>query len=299
VIFVQPDSILPIDKEWAAPLLRYTSRGRIRATRLRGEWSMGLVLPIDTMRYMVSEDDWDSRGEGVDYSEYLGVTKYEPMLPKNADARGGLPFQIPKTDEERWQNIRKMPFGDPVDVYLKIDGQSFTAYVVVERSEVIQAGITSRSLELRMGDGFNSNWHEAERKYNVLERLARYCVEHNVSLALRGEVYGKGIQAFEGNPHAQMEKDVAFFSVYNITEHAYISVDEPHNLLEVCKALYLPTVPLLARSVPLTQELIDRYDSQLETIKLPDQEPMPFEGVVVQGCGYSFKIINKHYDMRK
>lgn len=67
---------------------------------------------------------------GYDVTELLGVTKYEPALPANLQAKGGLPFNIPRTDEERWQNLRNLEslFGTPVDVTLKIDGQSGTYY---------------------------------------------------------------------------------------------------------------------------------------------------------------------------
>jgi len=157
-----------------------------------------------------------------------------------------------------------------------------------------QRGITSRSLDLRMGEGFNSSWHEAERKYNVLDKLTEYCMKHNVCLALRGEVYGPGIQAFEGNPHAKMERDVAFFSVYDINKREYVAPDGEHSLHNVCSELGLPTVPLVERSAVLTPELIQKYDNQLETLF-----GVPFEGVVVRGKDFHFKIINKHYDMRK
>ena len=294
IIFIQPDSLLPTDREWAAPLLRYTSRGRIRAVRLRGEWSMGLVCDLHTG---ASQPEGWEVDEGEDMTEELGLTKFEPALPNNTQARGLLPFAIPKTDEERWQNIRDMPYGEPVDVTLKIDGQSFTAYVMHDQTgsdPLGQRGITSRSLDLKMGEGFNSNWHEVERKYDVLNKLTDYCQKHNVCLALRGEVYGTGIQAFESNPHAKMERDVAFYSVYDIKAHRYIDPGEEHDVFRVCKELDLPTVPAPEAGVPLTPELIQKYDSQLEELY-----GVPFEGVVVRGKGFSFKIINKHYDMRK
>lgn len=104
VVFIQPDSILPIDRKWAEEPLRYCSKARVKAIRLRGEWSMGLVMPVT-----IVHDNMFEAEEGEDFAEYLGVTKYEPPLPADAQAKaGGLPYQIPKTDEERYQNLREI-----------------------------------------------------------------------------------------------------------------------------------------------------------------------------------------------
>lgn len=296
VVFVQPDSLLPSDMGWASELLKYTSRGRIRSIRLRGSWSMGLVLNHNTIyqHTTVPRDVWLSYEEGTEVSNLLGITKYEPPLPKNAQAAGGLPFQIPKTDEDRYQNLREIPYGSIVDVSLKIDGCSFTAYCTKEHS-----GITSRSLDLRLGvdaagNEFSSQWHEAEKKYNVLEKLANYCEKWDIELALRGEVYGTGIQSFEKNPHSKLERDIGFYSVYDIRKHRYVDPNEQHNVLAVCAELGLPTVPMLHLNTILDEELIQYYDNGTDTVN-----GKPFEGVVVRGQGFSFKIINKHYDAEK
>jgi hypothetical protein len=63
-------------------------------------------------------------------------------------------------------------------------------------------------------------------------------------------------------------------------------------------------VPVINSKVELTPELIELYDEgiislgyTLENGELTDCSP--FEGVVIQGCDFSFKIINKHYDSHK
>jgi RNA ligase (TIGR02306 family) len=303
VIFIQPDSILPSDKAWATEFLRYTSRGRLRAVRLRGEWSMGLVLPLTTN---ASYGCWEV-DEGDDLTEDLGITKYEPPLPLNTQARGGLPFQIPRTDEERWQNIRGLEkmfdSGVIVDVTQKIDGQSATFYCVLANhwpgEGATKVGITSRSLDLRIGkdeegNEFDSNWHKAERRYNILQKLQSYCERHNVSLALRGEVFGAGIQSFAHNPHSKGAIDFAAFSVYNIGEKRYERIDDAHYVDQVAYELEIPLVPVVESEVELTKEIIDWYDHGTKTLF-----GEPFEGVVIQHAGGSFKVISKWYDADK
>lgn len=286
IVFIQPDSVLPNDREWAQPLLRYTSRGRIRAVRLRGEWSMGLIVPLQVaidetgnpIRFM-------KECVGDDLTNWLGITKHEPPVPGSGNAKRWLPFNIPRTDEERWQNLRNLDslLGQEVVVTLKIDGQSFTAYVNGDES-----GICSRSLELKMGDGEPStNWHAIERKYDMLNRMKDLSIN---GMAVRGEIYGPGIQSFGHNPHSQMPLGFGMYSVWNIGLGEYVSWAEVELF---AKAINVPTVPVLERTV-LTRELIDKYDHVLETI-----DGKPFEGVVVKGNGFSFKIINKHYDSKK
>lgn len=300
VVFVQPDSILPSDQAWAADLLRYTSKGRIKAVRLRGSWSMGLVI---SQEHLTMYDCAFQIAEGEDWSEILGVTKYEPPLPNNAHAKGGLPFQIPKTDEDRYQNLRSIPYGELVDVTLKIDGSSATYYCVVPKDNpggnpTSVVGLTSRSLELKLLDSegvpCNSRWHEAERRYDILAKLKAYCELHDVSLALRGEVYGEGIQSLAHNPHSKVPVDFALYGVYNITDRKYERKNDTFYFTDVADDLQIPAVPVPEEEVELTPELIQYYDNGIKKL-----EGKSFEGVVINTNEGSFKVINKWYDAEK
>ncbi len=305
VLLVQPDALLPSSEPWATPFLAYTSRGRVKAVKLRKEWSMGLVVELDAVRDFVPADV----ETGVDVSEALGVTKYEAPLPKNLDAKGGLPFGVPRTDEERWQNLDQPGhgrpisdlFGEIVDVTLKIDGSSLTAFCALPEhfpaaceDGAPAVGICSRSLELKMQEGVTNPWIEAARSTGVLAKLRSYCREHGVSLALRGEVYGQGVQTLGHNPHCRLPRGVAFFSVWNILEHRYERKGSEHYFFNVCQALGLPTVEFLEENVPLMAEMLTHYGDEISQIN-----GQPFEGVVIQGEFGSFKIVNKAYDSRK
>jgi RNA ligase (TIGR02306 family) len=115
VCFIQPDTVLP-DAEWATVFK--TKSNRTKAIRLRGEWSEGIVLPLTTF----FEQNKNVFLDGYEVSELIGVTKYNPPAPQDLNAKGPLPFGIPKTDEERFNNIENLPFGELVDVTLKVDG---------------------------------------------------------------------------------------------------------------------------------------------------------------------------------
>jgi RNA ligase (TIGR02306 family) len=229
---------------------------------------------------------------GKDIADRIGVTKYEAPAPQSLDAKGPLPFGLNKTDEERFQNILELPFGELVNVTLKIDGQSATYYCHKDRQTgEWTTGICSRSLELKLE--CNNNYTRINKKYNILDKLLSYCQAHDVSLALRGEIYGNGIQGHAANPHSKLPLDFAAFSVYNFDTFKYENTADQHNYQNVCGAMWLPMVPTVA-VMDLTPELIKHYAEDISEI-----DGKPFEGVVIKHKNDSFKVINLNYDEKK
>lgn len=277
IIYIQPDSVLPVDAAWAEGYRKY-SPGRIRAVKLRGEFSEGIVVKFEQV-----SDFFPSiilLEEGYDVAPALGITHYEPPAPQDLSAKGLLPFGIPKTDETRWENkISHLPFGHPVDVTLKIDGQSWSAYYHIEKDEF---GVLGRTMEYKQ-ECSNKYTAHVER-YDVKNKLTEYCKTHGVSLAIRGESYGSGIQSFESNPHAKLEPGLALFSVYNITERKYERLGDKHYFRNVAAELDIPHVPIVEENVILTRELVDKYSKELKKI-----DGKPFEGVVINHGAYTIQ----------
>ena len=98
----------------------------------------------------------------------------------------------------------------------------------------------------------------------------------------------------ENNPHSKENEGWAMFSVYNIEKREYEKKGSEFYFLSIADELDLPTVQVVERDVVLTQELIDKYSTGITKLN-----GKPFEGVVVQHAGGSFKIINKDYDSKK
>jgi RNA ligase (TIGR02306 family) len=299
VVFIQPDTVLP-DKEWAQVFKKKSSR--VRAIKLRGEWSFGIVMGLTEVDSSV---DLSTVEVGTDISAHIGVFKYEPPAPTSLDAKGNLPYNIQKTDEERFQNlIDKLPMGERVDVTLKIDGQSATYYAHKDPSTgEWTTGVTSRTLEIKPES--NNNYTRIEKKYNIMSKLLEYCKANDVSLALRGEIYGNNIQNFSKNPHAKGPLDFAVFSVFNFNTMRHENPSSLFFSAKVAKALEIPHVPFVqeAQSTTdhvhttqqiLSEELINFYQKQINQI-----DGKPFEGVVVRHEKGSFKIINLDYDSNK
>lgn len=287
VVLIQPDTVLP-DESWAEVFKKKSNR--VKAIRLRGCWSFGIVMPVATFF-----DDVKSVMDftpGTEVSHLIGVTKYEAPQPQQLDAKGHLPFGLGKTDEERYQNILDLPFGEVVNATLKIDGQSATYYCRKDRQTgEWTTGICSRSLEMK--PECSNNYTRINDKYDILNKLMSYCKARDVSLALRGEIYGNNIQGHGNNPHAKMPLDFAAFSVYNFDTFQYENTADEHNYQNVCGAMWLPMVPTVF-SGRLTPELIKHYAEDISEI-----DGKPFEGVVIKHSKGSFKIINLSYDSGK
>jgi len=259
-----------------------------------------VVLKEITPWYLASINDFGFKflpPVGTDVSEALEITKYQSPADKAGVPNAKLnylPFGIPKTDEERYQNLkpRDLHLGEKVTITQKIDGSSFTAFCVLpghSNNKELERGICSRSLVLQ--EEGDSKYHLAEKKYDLLNKLEAYCVKHNCSLAVRGEIYGQGIQAFSNNPHSKLPLDLAVFSVYNIKEQQYernnrVALFDYRN---VAGALGLPTVPELEPSTFITLEKIHEYENSTEKM----------EGVVIKGVNFSYKVINLNYDSKK
>jgi len=303
VVYIQPDTVLPQDQEWAEEYIRYSPK-RVKAVKLRGEFSEGVVAPLSKWKNFkelffeqwatieASPEYWrkyyiDAIGKEV--SELIGVTKYEPPLPANESAIGGLPYGLGKTDEERFENMEdKIPYGEIVDLTLKVDGQSTThGYYIADDKYLL----TGRRFEINQDEPNRYSIHVPKVKDKIIE----YCKEHNLSLAFRGESYGNGIQSSSVNPHSNLPHSLAFFSIYNLDERRYEHKGSPHYFVNVCDKLGLERVPILEKDVVLTKELIEEYSKGIK--KLPNGNH--FEGVVVQHANGSFKIINKYYDANK
>lgn len=281
-ILIQPDVVLP-DASWATFYNGKSSR--VKAIRLRGEWSFGIVESLDILpvKWIDLQCDPEFTGE---VSELLGITKYESPQPNNLEAKGRLPRGLPKTDEERWQNIDLSQFIDlPCIITQKIDGQSFTAYY-----KDGEFGVCGRTQEMKLE--YDNNFTRNVVKYDLQRKLTEFCQKHGVNLALRGEQYGAGIQNSNNNPHSKLPVGLMFYSVWNFDCMRYESPWSDFGVFELCKTLDLPTVPKLLE-MRFNSTLVENY-SNAESLN-----GYPFEGIVIAGRGWSFKVINLNYDSKK
>lgn len=296
VVYVRPDTVFPLS-DWAVEYRKYSPK-RIKAIRLRGELSQGVIIPFSAIPEDI-RNVIETYAVGDTVAEILGITHYQEPEPQDMSAKGGLPMGIPKTDEERFENMKYLPIGEVVDIQLKVDGQSCSYYYNYETKVF---GVLGRSLELKYKlvdengneEIANNKYVENVAIYDIENKLRDFCEREQVSLTIRGESYGQGIQGHEINPHAQMNKGWAMFSVWLINEHEYAEKGHKYYFKNVAAATGLPIAPMIEEDVVLTAEKVKYYAEDIN--KLNGQF---FEGVVVKTAKSSFKIINNYYDANK
>lgn len=152
---------------------------RLRTVKLRGQVSQGLLLPLSAL-------------EQVDLSSAFGVTKWERPFtgPGLAGSpRGNFPSSIPKTDQERVQNMPLSVLSSHSwHVTEKLEGSSMTCYLI---DGVF--GVCSRNIDLKEEEG-NTFWKVA-RMCNVEKTLREVAMSYGIThLAIQGELIGPGIQ---------------------------------------------------------------------------------------------------------
>ena len=249
--YFEIDSILPF-APWSE-FLRNKDKPdkpiRLRTVKLRGQISQGLAVPLREVLAAAANDDYNpDEFDGMDLTETLGVTKYEPPIPACLAGKvfGQRPWFVPKTDEERLQNIPeiiKEVAGVRLYTSVKLNGTSgsYFFYDIPQRVPKPPFGVCSRELEL-VEDEKNTYWRMAV-KYNLREKL-----QQAGAFAVQGEICGPGIQK---NMLGLKDHELFIFNVYNIAESRYLNYDE---FIAFCKQYELQTVPIENDNILFTGE---------------------------------------------
>jgi RNA ligase (TIGR02306 family) len=183
---------------------------KLKTVKLKGQISQGLVLPFN-------------EGEvGDDVSELLGIVKWEAPVSAQlgGQARGSFPSEIPKTDQERIQNIKTEFYqwrGNPFfswEVTEKLEGSSCTFYL--DFDGVFH--VCSRNIDIKE-DMDNTFWKLAY-KYCAKEFFE---TNNLLGKAIQGEAIGPGIQ---GNIYQLKEVDLRVFDVYDVKAGKYMIPEE-------------------------------------------------------------------------
>ncbi|WP_318734659.1 RNA ligase (ATP) [Roseofilum sp. Belize BBD 4] len=294
-VYFEIDSFLPIRPEFE--FLRSSSFKRmgeeegfrLRTVKLRKQLSQGLVLPVATFPELAAL----SCSVGDDVTELLGVQKYEPPVPASLSGlvKGAFPSVIPKTDQERIQNLWESYAATLQDVAfeetVKLDGSSMTVYV--REGEV---GVCSRNLDLkcdRPDKPRNILWQVA-LKLNLLELLPPL----HRNLAIQGELIGPNIQK---NNEKLTEPAWFVFDVWDIDRQQYFPASER---LSFIQQLGLQHVPVVSESIQVfrnfssLEELLSHADGP--SLNASRREGLVYKSLEpVDGEMFSFKAISNRW----
>lgn len=259
---------------------------RLRTVKLRGQISQGLLLPIETAFPGSERRFWWSQVD-VDVSERLGIQKWEAPIPAQlaGDVEGPFPTAIPKTDQERIQNLTEQlrewqGNGDFTwEVTEKLDGSSMTVFVNGDTE-----GVCSRNWNLKETEG-NTLWRVARRN-DLLAKIRKT----NRNLALQGELIGEGIQ---GNSYKVTGQEFFVFDIFDIDRGDYMT---PFERRVFCGTHGIKHVPVLAKEMVIQEwvtGLLTMADGQSVLNPKANREGLVFKSNVFDGP--SFKAISNRW----
>lgn len=213
-VYVPIDSLVPVtssDFAFLAPKANADGCARIQAVRLRGVFSMGLLVPAP-----------EGARPGDDVTEALGVGKYEAPEPTAGTERD--PGFLPVYDVEgvrRWASVLRE--GEEVVIEEKIDGQN-------ARFAFHDGRFWCASRTNYWEPTGDSPWARVARRYGLAERLRAF-----PGLGIYGEILP--------------DRSLTVFDVWDTTAGEFWSWQGCHDVVNALNAgrhspdIYMP--PLL------------------------------------------------------
>lgn len=264
-VYFECDSILPphLIFEFLQP-----RRYRVRTIKLRKQISQGIAMPISIL-YEFGYKNSPSLSEGYDVTEMIGVIKYDPersvenpivrflmnyaifrmiyFFIEGRKPKGGFPSFVPKTDEERIQNIPNIAHkhhGKQFYYAEKLDGQSCTFFHNSKLNNPLKPwqkdqsfGVCSRNLWLKKES--DSNWWRIAKQFDIKNKLKDLNKKTGKNYAIQGEIVGEGIQK---NKYGIKGLDFYVFSIFDIDSQKYVNLNVKENVI---KFLGLKSVPYM------------------------------------------------------
>jgi RNA ligase (TIGR02306 family) len=221
VFYIPEQAILPenlistlnLDGKLAGP-----QKNRIKAVKLRGALSQGIVAKLDILNIFPEHDHYENivnalmdirHGVSSDYdfAPALGVEKWEPEIPAHMSGQVESGAQLLSWVDI--ENIKRYPDvfseGELVWVTEKIHGTCLLATVELAKENdtyaIQNVSVSSKGLaekHLALTEDENNLYWRAVNGYPVRElalEIADYFSNFNVkSVGVYGEVYGSGVQ---------------------------------------------------------------------------------------------------------
>ena len=221
---------------------------RLKTIKLRGNLSQGLILSLNQIGEYYKEIsgevfDFNALEIGTDLTEQLKIRKYEPPVPEEAGAKSSSKvWEIPKTDEERYQSNPDLVDalkGKEYYASVKLDGTSTTIILNINDENEPEVNVCGRNTCYE--ENPNNKYWAVAMKYNMKEKILEYYNKTGKRLAFQGELIGPKIQ---GNKMGLTENDLYIFNVWIAEGKQPYEKCDIDTALSIVKELELKFVPI-------------------------------------------------------
>lgn len=270
VAYIPEDSLLPaaiVEELGLVGKLSGPDKNKVRAIKLRGELSQGLIYP--------AKFHWKL---GDDVAEELGITKFEPRVP---DTFRGLGYGIGYQNTVKYDisNFKYFPGlfkdGEEIIITEKLHGTNCQMILLSKLHEkhnrdffVASKGLGANGIVINPGAEENianaycrmANKYDVENKMKTSFMVQEFLISTKGPVIILGEVFGKGIQDLSyGTPTT-----FRVFDCYVGTRDngRFLDYDD---LLSLCNELALESVPELYRG-PFSRKTVYDYTDGKETV---------------------------------
>lgn len=297
--YIPQQSIVPdwlITKMGLEGRLAGKQRNRVKAIKLRGAFSEGLVLPlVDESKELDLENltlsnETEEIGvyEGFDVREFLGIEKYEPVIPTSMNGEiWNAMGQTIHYDIENWKNYPNiLQHGEEVIFTEKLHG-TWCCFGKYNGDYIVNSkGQSAKGLAFKLTEENKNNLYVRQ----FMEYGGRAIVDAIVNLELRedifvlGEIIGKGIQDLG---YGMSKPIFRIFDIYcgnpqgrGTSSGFYFSHDQIVNTINNIKgSVLVDMVPVLYHG-PFSEEVMTEYMTGNETVS--GKELNIREGIVMK-----------------
>ncbi len=270
---------------------------RIKTIKLKGVWSQGLIIPLNSLIVENQNKQIDDFNEDDDVAEILDVRKYEKELVQTPSSFNGnmIPFPkeiIPITDEDNLKSNYKVLdelIGRQIYITKKMDGSSMT--IIKKENTFI---VCSRRYQVDE----ENQMYQYVIKDGIKDRLSN--LHHPI--AIQGEFCGPKINC---NQLGLTTFNYYIFTIRDLETGKYYSYDDINSF---CQKYKLEPVPQIGGYIDCDESwTINRFQELAnEQIYIwSNGKKVPAEGIVVRPVAptyskrldkmLSVKIINQLY----
>lgn len=287
-------------------------KNRVKAMRLRGVLSQGLVYPVRQQEtigilagYYICRPPFANEAfiinhdigrvqmavfkAGEEVGAFLGITKYVPKIPASMDGEVFVPSTnfLPKFDVEdikRFPNV--LEDGEPVMITEKVHGTCVIFGAIPSSHEPIEGAIDGRVLVASKGVGAKGLAFKdtpGNRESNVylrtllslklIERVKALADANGAPIVLLGEIAGKGIQDLY---YGLDEPQFRLFDIYLPDGQSFASAIVTGKLAD---KFSIPHVPIMYHG-PWSKNLVERFRDGGEWVSRIDKDRDPINADV-------------------